>query len=196
VNISRRACGILLYSVHPMDPSVRLATEADAEAIAATYRPYVEKSRISFEEVAPDAEEMARRMGSPRHQWLVAEEDGRVLGYASSSPYHRRPAYRWTAETSIYLAPEAQGRGLGRLLLSSLIDLLTRQGYVTAIGAIALPNAASIALHEALGFEHAGTYRGVGFKLGEWTDVSLWQRDLAPRNGAPIEPTAFSSLRA
>jgi L-amino acid N-acyltransferase YncA len=136
---------------------IRLATSTDAAAIAGIYRPYVEGSRVSFEETAPDASEMSARMTGPLHPWLVAEENGRVLGYASSSPYHRRPAYRWTVETSIYLAREAQGRGLGGTLLSSLIELLTRQGYVTAIAAIALPNPVSIALHERLGFAPAGT---------------------------------------
>ena len=168
--------------------AIRLGNARDAAAIASIYRPYVEGSRISFEEQAPDAAEVASRMQSALHPWLIAEEDGHVLGYASSSPYHRRPAYRWTVETSIYLAPEAQGRGIGRQLLSALVELLTRQGYVTAIAAIALPNPISIALHERLGFVPAGTYRGVGFKLDEWTDVSLWQRDLAPRTAAPAEP--------
>jgi len=172
---------------------IRLAGGADAAAIAAIYRPYVEDSRISFEEIPPDAAEMAERMASPLHPLLVAEDDGHLLGYASSSPYHRRPAYRWTVETSIYLAAEAHGRGLGRELLSSLITLLTRQGYVTAIAAIALPNPVSVALHERLGFVSAGTYRGVGFKLDEWTDVSLWQRDLAPRSATPREPIPFES---
>ena len=167
---------------------IRLAGPEDAEAIAAIYRPYVEGSRISFEEEAPDAEEIARRMESPLHPWLVAEEGDRVLGYASSSSYHRRRAYRWTVETSIYLAPEGQGRGLGRELLSRILELLTGQGYVTAIAAIALPNPVSVALHERLGFARAGVYRGVGFKLGEWADVGLWQRDLAPRTGALREP--------
>jgi L-amino acid N-acyltransferase YncA len=176
-----------MYSAAAMT-AIRLASASDADAIASIYRPYVETSRISFEEEAPGGAEIAARMGSPLHPWLIAEEDGRVLGYASSSPYHRRPAYRWTVETSIYLAPEAQGRGIGLQLLSRLIDLLTRQGYVTAIAAIALPNPASIALHERLGFVAAGTYHGVGFKLDEWADVSLWQRDLAPRTGAPAEP--------
>ncbi|HEX5259664.1 MAG TPA: GNAT family N-acetyltransferase [Sphingomicrobium sp.] len=176
--------------------AIRLATISDADAIASIYRPYVETSRISFEEQAPGGTEIAARMRSLLHPWLIAEDDGRVLGYASSSPYHRRPAYRWTVETSVYLAPEAQGRGLGRELLSTLIELLTRQGYVTAIAAIALPNPVSIALHERLGFVAAGTYRGVGFKLDDWTDVSLWQRDLAPRAARPGEPVPYSSLRA
>jgi phosphinothricin acetyltransferase len=175
---------------------IRLARPEDAEAIAAIYRPYVEGSRISFEEEAPDAAEMVRRMESPLHPWLVAEESPRLLGYASSSPYHRRRAYRWTVETSVYLAAEAQGRGLGRKLLSRVLDLLTGQGYVTAIAAIALPNPVSVGLHERLGFARAGLYRGVGFKLGEWADVGLWQRDLAHRTRAPEEPRPYSEVSA
>jgi L-amino acid N-acyltransferase YncA len=177
-----------------MNVVIRLARASDASVIAAIYRPYVEATRVSFEEEAPDAAEIARRMDSPLHPWLVAEADERVVGYASSAPYHRRRAYRWTVETSVYLAADAQGRGVGKSLLSALLDLLTRQQYVTAIGAIALPNAASIALHRRLGFALAGTYRGVGFKLDAWTDVSLWQRDLAPRSAIPAEPRPFASV--
>ena len=171
-----------------MGVAIRLARANDATAIAAIYCPYVESSRVSFEEIPPDSAEMARRMAAPLHPWLVAEENERMIGYASSSPYHRRPAYRWTVETSIYLVAEAHGCGMGRELLSRLIALLTEPGYVTAIAAIALPNAASVALHERLGFAPAGTYRGVGFKLEQWTDVSLWQRDLALRGHPPLDP--------
>ena len=174
---------------------IRLAREADAAALAAVYAPYVEGSRVSFEESAPDASEMARRLrGDPPgfHPWLVAEEGGQVLGYAASSPFRARPAYRWVVETGIYLAAEAHGRGVGRALLTALLDLLERQGYVAAIGAIALPNPASVALHERLGFVHAGTYRGTGFKLGQWIDVGLWQKELAPRTPAPAEPIPFA----
>lgn len=176
---------------------IRLARDGDAEALAAIYRHYVEAARVSFEETAPDADEMARRLRGDVpgfHPWFVAEEDGRILGYAASSPFRTRPAYRWTVETGIYLAPDATGRGLGRRLLSPLLELLERQGYVAAIGAIALPNDASVALHEALGFTYAGTYRGVGFKLGEWLDVGLWQKELAPRREAPGEPLPFAGL--
>jgi len=173
---------------------IRLAGPADAEAIAAIYRPYVEDSRISFEENAPDAEEIARRMASPLHPWLIAEEGERALGFASSSAFRSRRAYRWVAESGIYLVPEAKGRGVGRALLSKLVELLERQGFVAVIGAIALPNEASVALHESLGFVHTGTYRGVGFKLGEWIDVGLWQRDLAPRTSAPEEVLTVDAL--
>jgi L-amino acid N-acyltransferase YncA len=175
---------------------IRLAAEEDSVAVAAIYRPYVEDSRISFEEVAPDTEEMARRMATPLHPWLVAEEDKRVVGYASTSPMRGRPAYRWSVETGVYLEPSAQGRGLGRKLLAAHLELLERQGFVTAMAGISLPNAASVALHEKLGFALSGIERGIGFKLGEWVDVGRWQRDLAPRGAGPAEPRPYPELFA
>lgn len=177
---------------------IRLAGAQDAAAIAAIYRPYVEDSRISFEEAAPDAAEMARRIAGELpgfHPWFVGEEDGRLLGYAASSPFRTRPAYRWTVETGIYLAPGAKGRGVGRALLTALLQTLERQGYVAAIGAIALPNESSVTLHEKLGFFHTGSYWQVGFKLGEWIDVGLWQRDLVSRSARPAEVLPFLSIR-
>jgi phosphinothricin acetyltransferase len=105
-----------------------------------------------------------------------------------------RAAYRWSVETGIYLAPDAQGRGLGRRLLEEHLNLLEQQGFVTAIAGIALPNEASIALHEKLGFVQAGTERGVGFKLGKWVDVGRWQRDLAPRADRPGEPLPYAAI--
>ena len=176
---------------------IRLANEEDAAGIAQVYRPYVEGSRISFEERPPDAAEMTRRIAGDRrglYPWLVAEEGGRILGFATSSPFRTRPAYRWSVETGIYLAPDACGRGLGKSLLAALTGLLERQGYVAAIGAISLPNEASVRLHEALGFKPAGTYRGTGFKLGKWIDVGLWQKELAPRSASPAEPLPFEGL--
>jgi phosphinothricin acetyltransferase len=175
---------------------IRLAGAADAEAIAAIYRPYVEGSHVTFEEAPPDALEIAERMANPLHPWLLAEENGCVLGYASTAPMRNRAAYRWSVETGIYLAADAQGRGVGRELLTAHLAMLERQGFVTAIAGIALPNDASIALHEKLGFTLAGIERGVGFKLGRWVDVGRGQRDLAPRSDAPSEPAPPSSLRA
>ena len=177
---------------------IRLAAAEDAAAIAAIYRPYVEQSRISFEEAAPDAAEMARRMTQQTglYPWFVAVEDGQVLGYSASAPFRTRPAYRWTVETSVYLAAEACGRGIGSALLAPLLSLLERQGYVAAIGAIALPNPASIRMHEKHGFIHTGTYRQVGFKMAEWLDVGLWEKDLAPRHAAPAEPLPYAGLFA
>lgn len=179
-----------------MQPLIRLASEMDAPAIAAIYEPYVEGHHFTFEEIAPDAAEIAERMANPIYPWLVAELDERVLGYASTSPMRSRAAYRWSVETGIYLEPDAQGRGIGGRLLAVHLDLLERQGFVTAIAGIALPNDASVALHEKLGFSLSGIERGVGFKLGQWVDVGRWQRDLAPRCPRPKEPLPAASLAA
>jgi L-amino acid N-acyltransferase YncA len=126
------------------------------------------------------------------HPWLVAEADGMVLGYASSSPFRSRPAYRWTVETGVYLAPEARGRGIGRALMEALLGLLSRQGYTAAIAGITMPNPASVALHEKLGFAPTATYRDTGFKLGEWRTVEVFARDLAPRTRPPAELRRFA----
>jgi phosphinothricin acetyltransferase len=172
---------------------IRLAREDDAAAVASIYRPYVTDTWISFEEEAPDATEMARRMSRPLYPWLVAEVDGNVVGYASTSPMRDRAAYRWSVETGIYLDAAAQGRGIGRQLLQAHLDVLEKRGFATALAGISLPNAASVALHEKLGFTLSGIERGVGFKFGEWVDVGRWQRDLAPRSAAPSEPIRCGS---
>jgi phosphinothricin acetyltransferase len=175
---------------------IRLAAAEDAAAIAAIYRPYVEDSRISFEESAPDAAEIARRMSNPLYPWLVADEDGDIVGYVSTSAMRNRDAYRWSVETGVYVAQGLHGRGIGRALLGAHLKLLERQGFVTIVAGIALPNDASVALHEKLGFTLSGIERGVGFKLGQWVDVGRWQCDLAPRVAKPAEPLPFASVSA
>ena len=170
--------------------TIRAATAAEAAAIAAIYAPYVEESVVSFEAEAPDRTEMRRRIegGGDLYPWFVGEVDGAVAGYAYASAFRARAAYRFTVETSVYLAPAAQGRGLGERLYRTLIETLTAQGFTQAIGAITLPNPASVHLHEKLGFVQAGTYRRVGYKFGRWLDVSLWQRALAEPGHPPVEP--------
>lgn len=176
-----------------MDVLIRRACETDAAAIAAIYRHYVQRSHFTFEEVPPDAGEMAARIAGPMHPWLVAEDAGHVVGYTSTSPMRNRAAYRWSVETGIYLAESAHGRGIGRKLLRAHLERLERQGFVTAVAGIALPNEASVKLHEKLGFALFGIERGVGFKHGRWIDVSRWQRNLAPRTDAPGEPLSAIS---
>jgi phosphinothricin acetyltransferase len=173
-----------------MTATIRLAEASDSVAIAAIYQRYVESSHFTFEEVAPGAAEIASRMSNSLHGWQVAEEDGLVLGYASTSPMRARAAYRWSVETGIYMSAGAQRRGIGTQLLKAHLELLERQGFVTAIAGIALPNEASVALHEKLGFKPSGIECGVGFKLGRWVDVGRWQRELAPRASHPGEPLA------
>ncbi len=177
------------------EPLIRPTRADDAAAIAAVYAPYVTYTPVSFEEAAPDATEMARRIaggGSGLYPWLVAEEDGAILGFASSSVFRARPAYRWTVETGVYLAPEAQGRGLGRRLMERMLDLLERQGFTAAVAGIVVPNRPSVALHEALGFSPCATYRDTGFKMGEWRTVQVFARDLAPRLTPPAELQPFA----
>lgn len=175
---------------------VRPAHPGDAAAIAVIYRPYVTDSFVSFETEAPDEAEMRRRMesGGALYPWLVGEVDGRICGYASASPFRARAAYRFAVETSVYLARDACGRGLGGKLYERLLDLLVRQGFTQAIAAISLPNEASVRLHEALGFRAAGIYRQVGWKYGGWRDVGLWQRPLATAGAPPAEPRPFADL--
>jgi len=171
---------------------IRLAGAEDASRFAAIYKPYVESTRITFEEVPPTADDIVERMSSPVHPWLAAELAERVVGYASTAPMRARSAYRWSVETGIYLAPEAQGRGVGKMLLMRHVELLERQGFVSGIAGIALPNVASVAAHESAGFRLMGIEEGVGFKLGAWSDVARYQRDLAPRANPPAELRPFA----
>ncbi|HLZ79066.1 MAG TPA: GNAT family N-acetyltransferase [Sphingomonas sp.] len=169
---------------------VRAVSPDDASAIAAIYRPYVTDTVITFELDPPDAAEFRKRIMqvTATHPWLVAALDGRVVGYAYGSTYRTRPAYRWVAETGIYLDGTAHGHGIGRALYTALLDELTRRGFVAAMGVMTAGNPASNALHERLGFRHVGTQPGIGFKHGAWHDVVFWQRDLAPRLDDPPEP--------
>ncbi len=175
-------------------PTIRDADPArDGAACAAIYAPSVEGSPISFEERAPDAAEMSARIErySATHPWLVAERDGALLGYAYACPHRERPAYRWAVDVSVYVASEHRGQGHGRALYAELFERLRRQGFRTACAGITLPNPASIALHEGLGFLPAGVVRAIGWKAGAWRDVGWWQLDLVPPGTeTPPEPLA------
>ncbi len=175
---------------------VRAVREGDALAIAAIYRPYVESSVASFEDVAPDAAEIDRRIqGDPRLPWLVAEDPGvGVVGYAYATRHRTRAAYRWSVDCSVYVAGVTHGQGVGRLLYRDLFPLLRDLGYVRAYAGIALPNPASVRLHESIGFSPVGVYRRVGYKHGAWHDVGWWQlslRDDDHDSTEPPEPTPW-----
>jgi len=166
--------------------------ERDGVACAAIYAPYVDGSGVSFEDVAPTAQEMTARIAatSARHPWLVLDDDGgRVAGYACASEHHARAAYRWAADVAVYVDPAWHGHGAGRMLYEALLELLRRQRLRIACAGIALPNEASVGLHRALGFEEVGTYRAIGWKAGAWRDVSWWQLQLLEQqDGPPPEP--------
>jgi phosphinothricin acetyltransferase len=181
-----------------MTARIRLALEVDAAAIAAIYLPIVESTAISFETDAPDATEMARRLRETMstHPWLVGEVGGTVAGYAYATRHRVRGAYRWSVDTSVYVGHAYQRLGIGRRLYRSLFAVLAAQGYVNAFAGIALPNDASVGLHEALGFAPLGVYRRVGYKLGEWRDVGWWQLVLQEHARTPAEPLDLAAVRA
>jgi phosphinothricin acetyltransferase len=162
----------------------------DGAACAAIYAPFVRGSTVSFEDEPPDGEEMARRieLTSETHPWLVGELDGRVGGFAYASAHRPRAAYRWAVEVAVYVDADHHRRGLGRELYGALLELLRRQGLYVALAVIALPNPASVGLHEALGFTRIGIYPSIGYKAETWLDVGWWQLRLAEPDGIPAEP--------
>lgn len=173
---------------------VRAATERDAEAVAAIYAPYVSSTAVTFETeiLSPDDVVERMRSGAGLYPWFVAEDDqGAVIGYAYAARFRARNAYRFAVETTVYVDPRGHGQGIGRALYSRLLATLAAQGFTQAIAAIALPNQASIRLHEALGFVATGVYHQVGYKLDEWHDVGIWQRALAAPETPPREPKPF-----
>ena len=156
---------------------IRPVTLADAAAICRIYDHYIARTVITFEEEPVSPAEMEQRIAAitPQYPWLVAEEEGVVMGYAYASTWRSRSAYRFVAETTVYLAPEAMGRGLGRSLYTALLASLRERGFHAAMGVIALPNDTSVALHEKLGFFKAAHFPEVGWKFGRWVDVGYWQ---------------------
>jgi L-amino acid N-acyltransferase YncA len=152
----------------PID--IRSATVEDAAAIQRIYAPIVMETAISFEEVPPTIEEMAARIASTlkTHPYLVAVSGGKVCGYVYAGRHAERAAYRYSVDTTVYIAPEARGNGVGRALYTALLADLAGRGFHAAFAGIALPNPGSIRLHEQVGFTPLGIYREVGFKFGCW----------------------------
>jgi phosphinothricin acetyltransferase len=167
---------------------IRPVAAGDVEAIHAIYAPIVRETIVSFETEPPSVPELQERIAKS-HEWLVFEREGRVAGYAYAAPFHERAGYKWSVEVSIYLGPDARGSGLGKELLSALLDRLKERGFVNAFAGIALPNPASVRLFESFGFEAVARHRQVGFKLGGWHDVGWWQLRLNPPTNPPPEVT-------
>jgi len=158
--------------------TIRPISLEDAEGIAAIYNPYILTSIITFEEEPVSTGEIQRRIDSVQslgYPWLVAEVDGSLAGYAYASRWRERPAYRYTAESTIYLSQESGGHGYGSKLYNALLDELRAGGFHAVIGVITLPNPASIALHEKLGFSKVAHFSQVGYKFEHWLDVGYWQ---------------------
>lgn len=176
---------------------IRPATSLDASAILDIYAPIVRDTIISFELEPPTVTDMQQRITNTLLQfpWLVCEQEGATLGYVYASQHRSRSAYQWAANVSVYVHPDGHRKGIGRGLYTALFTLLKHQGFYTLYAGITLPNAASVRLHETLGFQSLGIYRQVGYKLGGWHDVGWWELPLQDRSATPTPPIAFDSLR-
>ena len=145
------------------------------------------ESSVSFETEPPSADEMAARIRAA-HEWLIAERDGKVVGYAYGAVHRTRAAYRWTVEVSAYVDRSAQRSGIGRELYTVLFERLRERGFRLLVAGITLPNDASVGIHEAMGFYPVGIFKNIGFKAGRWWDVGWWQLDLGVAGDPPSEP--------
>jgi L-amino acid N-acyltransferase YncA len=175
--------------------AIRIAHPDDAPALHAIYAPLVATTVISFELEVPSVDTMRQRIASTLTTlpWLVhLDASGAVNGYVYASRHRERAAYQWSVDVSAYVRADARGQGIGRRLYPALFDALVSLGYCQAFAGIALPNAASVALHEAVGFQPLGVYRQVGFKLGAWHDVGWWQRTLQ----GPAAPRPLRAFQA
>jgi L-amino acid N-acyltransferase YncA len=180
-----------------MPASIRLATGAVGPAVTALYRPFVERTAVSFEADPPSEAEMRRRIEVTLEQWpwlVCAGGKGEVSGYAYAARHRERAAYQWSADVAVYISPPAHRHGIGRALYAALFEILAAQGYCNAYAGIALPNAASVGLHETVGFSAVGVYHGVGHKCGAWHDVGWWQLRLASLPAAPAPPRPLAAL--
>jgi phosphinothricin acetyltransferase len=186
--------GLIMTSSPESVGRIRVATPDDAPAIQAIYAPYVAETCISFEIDPPDVAEMAARIAriGATFPWLVYEDAGEVIGYAYGGPHRERAAHGWSADSAIYVGASAHRRGTGRALYQTLAAVLDLQGYHCVFGAITLPNAPSVGLHEACGYTPIGVFRDVGYKFGGWRDVGWWGRRLNAPSPDPQPPRRFS----
>ncbi len=170
--------------------SVRQATVQDVPRILEIYAPYVQNTAISFEYTVPTLEDFTQRfLGiTAQFPWLVWEENGKVLGYAYGSAPFERAAFQWSAEASIYLCPEACGKGIGRELYAALEQILKAQGYRKVYAIITTANEPSVAFHSAVGYHHTATMPGCGYKLGNWHGIVWMEKDLNAWDTPPHEP--------
>ncbi|MBN8823427.1 MULTISPECIES: arsinothricin resistance N-acetyltransferase ArsN1 family B [unclassified Spirosoma] len=173
--------------------TIRFATPADAPAILAIYAPYITDTTITFEYDVPSTDAFTERIRSIQQQlpYLVAEVDGRVLGYAYASKHRDRTAYQWSVETSVYVHPDGHRKGIARQLYTNLFAYLRQQGYYNAYAGITLPNPKSEAFHQSMGFEPVGVYRNIGYKMGAWHSVAWFQLLLQPHQLNPPAPTSI-----
>ena len=168
---------------------IRLAKPSDARSLLDIYAPYVEKTAITFEYEVPTVEDFANRVEKTleKYPYLVAEEDGVVLGYAYASTYYARAAYDWAVELSVYVSQEARGKGVGTKLYDALEDLLEQMGYIHFLACISLPNEASLALHRKRGYQQVAHFPKIGYKFNNWHDI-VWLQKSLEKQATSIKP--------
>lgn len=176
---------------------IRLAALEDAAQIQAIYAPAVTDSAISFEQRAPDAAEIARRIAevTETYPWVVADRRGEIVGYAYARRWRGRAAYDWDVEITAFVKPGNEGRGIGGAMYQGFLGLLAAQGFVNAVAVITLPNDASTGFHRAMGFHPAGLFPASGFKLGAWHDLEFWWYQFADLPDDPQAPIPFAQFR-
>ena len=176
---------------------LRIAEEQDVPQMLAIYAPYILTTTASFEYDVPSQEEFLRRFRTITAQfpWLLWEEDGVILGYAYGSAPFERMAYSWCSEASIYLRPEARGKGIGRKLYDALEAILTRQGYRVVYAIITSENAASVAFHSKSGYKTVGNFPECGYKFGRWMGVIWMEKRLNPVGNVSNLPVSWQSIR-
>ncbi len=179
---------------------IRLADESDAPGCLRIYERIVRETATSFEEAPPTVEEMAQRIRETlsTYPWLVCCDDNTgskpaIVGYAYANSHRKRAAYRWAVESAMYVDANQHGKGIGRRLYLALFDILRRQGYRTVVAGTTLPNDASVAIHQRLGFEPVGVFRNIGFKFNSWHDTQWFELNLNTSH-APAEPVPLSEL--
>ena len=186
-------------------PTLRSATEADAEALLRIYAPYVRETAVTFEYEVPSQEEFRRRIREigEKYPYFCLEWEGEIVGYAYAAPFRSRKAYQWIAETSVYLAPEARKRGWGKLLCRALEEGCRAMGLVSLYACITVPREAgdpyvsddSALFHAHLGYRELARFPGSGSKFGRWYDTVIMEKELNEREADPPEPTRFPDIQ-
>ena len=167
---------------------IRLAKPSDARSLLDIYAPYVENTAITFEYEVPTIEDFATRIAKTleKYPYLVAEEDGVVVGYAYASTYYARAAYDWAVELSVYVSQDARGKGVGSKLYDALEEMLEQMGYIHFLACISLPNEASLALHRKRGYQQVAHFPKIGYKFNRWNDI-VWLQKSLDKEARPIK---------
>ena len=177
--------------------NIRLADPSrDARQVAAIYYPYVINTHITFEYVPPDGSVIASRMKSQQEKfpWLVCEHERELMGFAYGSPFRSQQAYDWSVETTIYVRESAHNLGIGSALYETLIKCLRLQGYMSAVGVIALPNEPSVSLHNKFGYKEIGILPDAGYKSGSWYDVAICRLELKEASPTPEKIVSIDDI--